>query len=55
MEETLGLTDLLQIRGLENLRIVDRAQIHSQHPELIPGKEKLERLLQSELMKARRR
>jgi hypothetical protein len=55
MEETLGLTDLLQIRGLENLRIVDLAEIQTQHPELIPGKEKLEKLLKSKLMKVRRR
>lgn len=50
-----GLTVLQQIRGLENLHIVCVAYIHTHHPKLFLRKEKVEKLLRSELMKSRRR
>lgn len=43
--------ELLKIRGLEKLRLVDLAGIEDKFPHLIKAKEKLEGLLRAELSK----
>jgi hypothetical protein len=54
MEETPGIKELLQIRGVEELKLIDLADIPRNYPHLIKAKIKLEKLLRKELLKPRR-
>jgi hypothetical protein len=53
IEEVEAIRELLKIRGLQDLKLVDLGKIPKNFPHLVVTKEKLERLLRTELLKQR--
>lgn len=51
IEEVEGIKELLKIRGLQELKLVDLASVEKNFPPLIKAKEKLAKLLRAELLK----
>jgi len=54
MEEVEVIRELLKIRGLQELKLIDMGKIPKNFLHLVATKEKLERLLRAELLKPRR-
>jgi hypothetical protein len=54
IEEAEGIKELLKIRGLRELKLVDMGKVPRNFPHLVGTKAKLEELLRAELLKPRR-
>jgi hypothetical protein len=54
IEEVEVIRELLKIRGLQELNLVDMGKIPENFPRLVKTKEKLEKLLKADLLKPRR-
>jgi hypothetical protein len=54
MEEVEAIRELLKIRGLQELKLIDMGEIPKNFLHLVATKEKLERLLRAKLLKPRR-